>query len=347
MSEKLFRKYRAGIRRLIALLGKDHPRIAEVLVLQHRLIQNMSDVATHGTTAALEMSRARILQSCNRLSQSQVNKSFFALCGLSPERVRKGTARLVVNKQTHPAIDAYFEAMSALLQHEDLRNERASTQSRDDARERTLTILKELDGFQKGHIVQFLYESGLITEGPGVIFLSGADLSGVNLEGAVLIEAHLAGSDLRGAQMDAAHLEWARLGEAYLERASLQHTFLVAAHLAGAQLAEANMQGTHLLGANLSGANLANAHLEEAQMQWASFLTANLSGAHLIGANMVGSELQSANLAGANLCGANLEDAHLAWVRLRGARYNEQTRWPENFDPPGAGAIRVEDKVED
>ncbi len=343
MSEKLFRQYRTGIHRLIELMGKDHPRIAEVLVLQHRLIQNMSDVATNGTTTVLEMGRARILQSCNRLSQSMVDKSFFALCGLSPEKARKGTAGLVVNGQTHPAIDAYFEAMSALLQHDELRSERASTQSRDDARERTLKILQDLDGVQKGHVVQFLYESGLITEGPGVIFLSGADLSEINLEGAVLIEAHLAGSNLRGAQMDGAHLEWARLGEACLVQASLQRTFLVAAHLAGAQLGEADLQGTHLLGANLSGADLTNAHLEEAQMQWASFLTANLSGAHLVGANMVGSELQSANLAGADLCGANLEDAHLGWVRLRGAHYDKETCWPENFDPVGAGAIKVED----
>ncbi|MBN2005428.1 MAG: pentapeptide repeat-containing protein [Anaerolineae bacterium] len=342
MSEKLFRKYRSGIRRLIALLGKDHPRIPEVLVLQHRLIQNMSDVATLGTTAALELSRARILQSCNRLSQSLVNKSFFALCGLSAEKARKGTAGLVANGQTQPVMDAYFEAMSALLQHEELRSERASTQSRDDARERTLAILEELDGIQKGHIVQFLYESGLITEGPGVLFLSGADLSEVNLEDAVLIEAHLAGTDLRSAHLDAAHLEWARLGEACLEQASLHGTFLVAAHLAGAQLTAADLHGAHLLGANLSGADLSNAHLEEAQMQWASFLTANLSGAHLTGANLVGCELQSANMAGADLCSANLEDAHLAWVRLRGARYNDQTCWPENFDAVGAGAIKVE-----
>jgi len=341
MSEKLFRQYRTGIHRLIELMGKDHPRIAEVLILQHRLIQNMSDVATLGTTAALEMGRARILQSCNRISQLLVNKSFFALCGLSPEKARKGTGGLAINGQMHPAIDAYFETMSTLLQHEDLRSERASTQSRDDARERTLAILQELDGIQKGHVVQFLYESGLITEGPGVIFLSGADLSEINLEGAVLIEAHLAGSNLRSAQWDGAHLEWARLGEACLEQASLQRTFLVAAHLAGAQLAEAGLHGAHLLGANLSGADLTHAHLEEAQMQWASFLTANLAGAYLTGANLVGSELQSANLAGADLCGANLEDAHLAWVRLRGARYDKQTCWPDNFDPVGAGAIKI------
>lgn len=342
MTERLFQQYRAGIRRMLALLGKEHPHTSEALVLQHRLLQNLTDTETAGASSALETGRARILESCNRFCLAFLEESFYILCGL-PDAARTDSGIVPGEVQKRPEVDVYFDEINAMLQKEEIHTQRAKTETQNLAREKTLALLKTLDGVQKGHVVQFLYEAGLITEGPGVLFLSGADLQEVNLEGALLIEAHLAGTDMRAAHLDATHLEWARLGETRLEGASLRRTFLVAAHLAQAQLQDAHLEEARLLGANLSGANLSAAHLENAQMQWASLLTANLQGANLRGACLIGVELLSANLSRADLCDADLEYAHLSWARLRGAKYNAQTRWPSDFDPVAAGALKVED----
>ena len=43
------------------------------------------------------------------------------------------------------------------------------------------------------------------------------------------------------------------------------------------------------------------------------------------------------SLEGADLCGADLQKAD-----LRLARYNEETKWPEGFDPKTAGAVLVD-----
>ena len=59
---------------------------------------------------------------------------------------------------------------------------------------------------------------------------------------------------------------------------------------------------------------------------------ANLSGANLSGANLSGANLNGANLEGANLYGANLDRADLGQ-----AVADEDTRWPEGFDPRAAG----------
>jgi len=327
---------------MLALLGKEHAHISEALVLQHRLLQNLTDTETTGASSSLETSRARIIESCNRFCLTMLDQSFYTLCGL-PVSARAETGIKVGELKERPMVDVYCEEINALLEKEEIRTQRAKTEGQNVAREKTLAVLETLDGVQKGHVVQFLYEAGLISEGPGVLFLSGANLQEVNLEGALLIEAHLAGTDMRAAHLDAAHLEWARLGETRLEAASLQRAFLVAAHLAQAQLQGAHLEEARLLGANLSGANLFNAHLENAQMQWASLLTANLQGAHLRGACLVGADLLSANLSGADLSDADLEYAHLSWARLRGTKYNDRTRWPSDFDLVAAGAVKVAD----
>jgi len=57
------------------------------------------------------------------------------------------------------------------------------------ARSRTLTLLRRLDGERKGHVVQFLYESGLITKDR-----TSVNLAGANLEGAYLTSAILSGA---------------------------------------------------------------------------------------------------------------------------------------------------------
>ncbi|HQE91419.1 MAG TPA: pentapeptide repeat-containing protein [Anaerolineae bacterium] len=324
------------MQKLIATLGKDHPRIHEVRVLQHRLTENIAQTLEHGSTPALDDSRERILDSCERLSRLLTGAPFYEFCGLpgmadlSP--AARDTARLLA---------AYFTRMNDLLVYQGLRTANAVSEVRGIAREQTLAILHSLgdDGTAKGQVLQFLYEAGLITEGPAVMFLSEADLTGINLKGAFLVEAHLAGTHLEHAHLEHAHLEWAHLGEANLTAACLEKVFLVAAHLSRTNLSQADLQEAHMVSAKLAGANLSEANLTRAHLEWSFMVTANLMGASLVGAQLMGSELRGANLAYTDLSGANLQDTSLTWSRLRDATYDEITQWPEGFDPVSSGAI--------
>ncbi|HEV3365798.1 MAG TPA: pentapeptide repeat-containing protein, partial [Acidimicrobiia bacterium] len=53
--------------------------------------------------------------------------------------------------------------------------------------------------------------------------------------------------------------------------------------------------------------------------------------------NLTGADLKGADLTGADLKGADLTGADLNDAILDGARADEQTKWPEGFDPEAHG----------
>ena len=57
------------------------------------------------------------------------------------------------------------------------------------------------------------------------------------------------------------------------------------------------------------------------------------------GPNLEGADLKGANLEGANLEGANLWRANLFKANLSGAIADQDTQWPDGFDPVAAGVI--------
>ena len=140
--------------------------------------------------------------------------------------------------------------------------------------------------------------------------LSGAELTGTDLRGAILYGAELTGADLSGAILYGADLYRADLSGADLYRANL-----TGADLSGADLHGANLTGANLSEANLTGANLSEAFLSEAIIfsedddDIEAFIRANLSGAILSRANLSRANLSRANLSGAILSGAILSNA--------------------------------------
>ena len=95
--------------------------------------------------------------------------------------------------------------------------------------------------------------------------------------------------------------------------------------------------------ANLAGADLSFADLREADLRSANVYGANLRGALLDYASLTDAELSYADLRGASVLGANLHMADLSLTNLNlvdlyGANANAETKWPEGFDPVGAGA---------
>ena len=128
---------------------------------------------------------------------------------------------------------------------------------------------------------------------------------------------------------------------ANLDNAALKGLDLKSVQLAGAFLVESNLQGTSLMGANLH-----KARLQRANLQWTDLRYADLQEAHFEGANLKAADLSHANLelthlARTILCGADLSNVDLNRTTLKGARYDENTRFPEGFDPEERGLIKV------
>jgi uncharacterized protein YjbI with pentapeptide repeats len=89
--------------------------------------------------------------------------------------------------------------------------------------------------------------------------LTGALLSNASLAGARLDRALLEGADLRFAHLAAAQLAYARAGRALFKGANLRAADLAYADLGGADLGYADLTGAVLGGANLEGARLDHA----------------------------------------------------------------------------------------
>jgi uncharacterized protein YjbI with pentapeptide repeats len=108
------------------------------------------------------------------------------------------------------------------------------------------------------------------------VSLIKADLTNVNLSGAVLLcailtNANLSGADLRDTNLGVAELFETNLSGANLSRTNLSHANLVSANLSKANLSHANLTHANLRVADLSDANLSDALLSATNLQYAVF----------------------------------------------------------------------------
>jgi hypothetical protein len=140
-------------------------------------------------------------------------------------------------------------------------------------------------------------------------------------------------------------------------RLDLSRLNLRGADLTRGKFARAQFTGTDLSTARMSDADFENGWFSEATLRWASLRRANLKDAFVLGADFEKATLDGANLEHtyigsstklvktslreANLADANLERAELDETELAGAIYNEKTKWPDDFDPDAAGAVRA------
>jgi hypothetical protein len=136
------------------------------------------------------------------------------------------------------AFQTYLDQIGRLLLDYNLRDSEDDSEVRTLARARTLTALSRLDGERKGRVLQFLFESGLISKDRVILDLRSADLSE-----AALIAGNLSHTDLRGANLKGAHLEHANLIEANLREAHLDEAVLDGAYLNEANLSDTNLRG--------------------------------------------------------------------------------------------------------
>jgi hypothetical protein len=168
------------------------------------------------------------------------------------------------------ALQAYLDQMSDMLIPNTDRPSLYKAQPSDDlsivARARTLTVLARLDGKRKGRVVQFLYETGLISKRRPVFYLRGADLRKADLTFAELMWEDPTVADRMRADLLLVDLRGDSPGVASLERVDLRATDLSGTNLSGADLSGADLRCAHLSFADLVGANLSGADLTRAQI---------------------------------------------------------------------------------
>ena len=150
------------------------------------------------------------------------------------------------------------------------------------------------------------------------------DLRGRNFRDAALARVDMAGADLRGADLSDANFELADLRGANLEGAVLDQTRLMEADLRGARLRGAEATADFML-ADMRGVDLRDAR----GSPW--LLSANLTDADLRGAELKRTWLDEVIFDGADLRGADLADVSGQPRSMRGARYNDRTRFPERW----------------
>jgi uncharacterized protein YjbI with pentapeptide repeats len=174
------------------------------------------------------------------------------------------------------------------------------------ARARTLVTLEDLDPDRRQRVIQFLYETRLISGQTPVISLSRANFNNVtspqdffptvNLREALLNDTDFNNTNFEQANFEGANLQNANLSDAFLFEANLSQAILTSANLSQSILIRSNLSSANLDGADLSGAFLVRANLQ--------------------GANLRGADLTQANLNEANLTGAFLDDAALTQTFL-------------------------------
>ena len=183
----------------------------------------------------------------------------------------QGQQRIEDDRARQDVLQSYIQDMTELLLNKGLATSEPDQPIRDIARSSTLAAVRQLDTDRKAILLQFLYESNLITGVDPIISLNGANLSGAflfraNLNGANLSGAHLYSSLLRGANLNGTDLTDADLSGANLSSAILDNAFLSGADLSFAFLFRANLSDADLRGADLSNArNLTNQQLAQAR----------------------------------------------------------------------------------
>ncbi|MFM6611010.1 MAG: pentapeptide repeat-containing protein [Dolichospermum sp.] len=169
-----------------------------------------------------------------------------------------------------------------------------------------------------------------------------------------LMDRNLSGVDLTGAWLEKANLNKVNLSNAKLHEVSFSNemdkigTFdrILATRLKAANLTEANLEN-----ANLKRADLRDAKLIRANLRGVDLTEADLRKARLTGANLSGADLRGCRIRGSNFADVDFRNTNLTGTKtkltgvstLRGAIYNDETKFPEGFNPKFSQMIHEAD----
>ena len=197
----------------------------------------------------------------------------------------------------------------------------------------------------------------------------GADFKGVHFNEADLTNTDFSEGELKGVKFNHTQLPGAKFKGANLWEATFYDTKAPRADFSGAKLTSSHFERSELYQASLQGADLSSATIRNSDMTKAVLNQADLTGinlfdvtlnsAKLIQANLSKATLTDATLTNANLTGANLTDTTIdrgdfrgaqliditvnANTKLNGSIYDDNTQFPDNFDPKAYGMISIKD----
>lgn len=275
------------------------------------------------------------------------------------QKERETDRQIAEERVQETVLQNYLDRMTELLLEKNLRSSATDSEIHSIARVRTITVLQSLTGTRQGRVLQFLKESRLIDKTETIIELHGAILQGANLEGINLEETNLSGIDFQNANLREVNFKGTKLNKVVLKGANLEWADLEGAvldwvDLCSASLKYANLDRAFCVDVKLDEANLFHSRLKNAWLGWCDLQKVILIGAQLQGSYLKGAKLSGLNLDRVNLANANLKDADLRGTNLsqdylislnsenevthleqgtylKGARYNNNTKWPDGF----------------
>lgn len=159
-----------------------------------------------------------------------------------------------------------------------------------------------------------------------------------------IINTKVIGRKLYGVDLTFGRLIHSILTEARLENANLSNANCFKSNLERAILTDAILKNAYLIEANFLKANLERAILKNAKLCGANLENAKLTSANLSGANLAKCIITNADFENADFRSSNLTQTNLIDVRsLKGAIYNDETKFPNRFNPKTAQMIHEDD----
>jgi uncharacterized protein YjbI with pentapeptide repeats len=157
------------------------------------------------------------------------------------------------------------------------------------------------------------------------------NLSGCNLRGTILKQAHFERADFSNSDLHHANLAGAYLNEATLANASFQRADLESANLSGAILSGVNFEESILRNCLFAGdslllfnaESLGRANFDFAQMLGAAFFQVKLGMGSFIGAKLDGGDFRRAALTGSNFRAASLKGTNFTSAFLEAVEFSE------------------------
>lgn len=230
-------------------------------------------------------------------------------------RTQENEKALANYKATKEELQNYFDRMTELLLKHSLKTSAEDSETRSIARSITFAVAPELNSVQKGQLLIFLYDAGLIFRYSPILNLGGVDLQKVS----IMPKADLRRISLRGANLQNSKFERANFYYADFKSSKMQNTNLI-----GAILLQASLRDAILIKANLREASI-----KDADLRWANLSHANLEEANLEDADLRRADLQNANFKNAVLINTKLNNALVSKTQLQEARLLRNVTMPD------------------
>ncbi len=176
----------------------------------------------------------------------------------------------------------YLELITNLLIEKDFSGS-GNEKFRRIARSHTLKVFREVDGYKKGAILQFLYENELIFSSP-IINLNGVNISQAELSNICLKDASAKGVHFNHSEITHANLDGADFSGSNFEGSNLSNSTFIGSNLTHASFIKAKLHNCDLTSSNLDGAdfNFADINNSKITKKQSKMIVGNSSGFNII-----------------------------------------------------------------